>query len=47
MLTVFALLIECRDYPDSLGYHKQFEAIVRFWRPGPEHRAVAAPFPPA
>jgi hypothetical protein len=34
MLTVFALLIECRDYPDGLGYREQFEAIVRFWRPG-------------
>jgi hypothetical protein len=31
---VFALLIECRDYPDGLGYRKQFEAIVRFWRSG-------------
>ena len=37
MLTVFALLIECRDYPDSLGYRKQFEAIVHFWRPALNH----------
>ena len=34
MLTVFALLIECRDYPDGLGDRKQFESIVRFWRSG-------------
>ena len=37
MLTVFALLIECRDYPDSLGYRKPFEAIVRLWRPDLNH----------
>ena len=33
MLRVFALLAACRQYPDALGYSKQFEAIVRTWRP--------------
>lgn len=33
MLRVFALLAECRQYPDTLDYGKQFEAIVRAWRP--------------
>jgi hypothetical protein len=29
MVHVFAMLAECRQYPDSMGYGKQFEAIVR------------------
>ena len=33
MLRVFALLAASRQYPDALGYGKQFEAIVRTWRP--------------
>jgi hypothetical protein len=33
MLRVFALLAACRQYPDALGYGKQFDAIVRTWRP--------------
>jgi hypothetical protein len=33
MVTVFAVLALCRHYPDSLGYGKQFEGIVRAWRP--------------
>jgi len=33
MLTVFAELLRCRRDPDSLGYGRQFEAIVRRWRP--------------
>jgi len=33
MLTVFAHLVHCRRYPDSLGYGTQFETIVRRWRP--------------
>lgn len=33
MATVFALLAECRQYPDTLGYRKQFESIVHAWRP--------------
>jgi hypothetical protein len=33
MLRVFALLAERRQYPDTLGYGKQFESIVRTWRP--------------
>lgn len=33
MVTVFALLPACQHYPDVLGYGRQFEAIVRAWRP--------------
>jgi hypothetical protein len=33
MVAVFAVLALCRHYPDSLGYGKQFEAIVSAWRP--------------
>jgi hypothetical protein len=33
MLRVFALLAERRQYPDNMGYGRQFEAIVRVWRP--------------
>jgi hypothetical protein len=29
MLRVFALLADRRQYPDAMGYGKQFEAIVR------------------
>jgi hypothetical protein len=29
MLTVFSLLTARRQYPDAMGYGKQFEAIVR------------------
>ncbi len=36
MLRVFALLAACRQYPDSMGYGKQFEAMVRAWRSGAE-----------
>ena len=32
MVTVFALLSQCRSYPDALGYGKRFEAIVHTWR---------------
>jgi len=32
MLRVFALLASHQHYPDTLGYGKQFEAIVRAWR---------------
>jgi hypothetical protein len=32
MLTIFAMLINCRSYPDTLGYSREFEAIVRDWR---------------
>ena len=35
MLTVFALVCGCRHYPDTLGYGKQFEALVGAWRPVP------------
>lgn len=32
-LTVFALLIERRSYPDTLGYVRAFERIIEAWRP--------------
>ena len=32
MLRVFALLAGCHQYPDTMGYGKHFEAIVRAWR---------------
>lgn len=33
MLIIFAMLINCCSYPDNLGYGKEFESIVRAWRP--------------
>jgi hypothetical protein len=33
MVTVFALLVGCHKYPDSMGYGEHFECIVRAWRP--------------
>jgi len=33
MLRVFALAAECQQYPDTLGYGREFEALVRTWRP--------------
>lgn len=33
MVTVFALLPGCRHYPDALGYEKDFNAVIRQWRP--------------
>lgn len=33
MISVFALVAARQQYPDRLGYGKQFEAIVRAWRP--------------
>ena len=33
MLAVFALLVRCASYPDTLGYGPQFAAIVQTWRP--------------
>lgn len=33
MLTIFALLATCCSYPDSFGYAREFETIVRDWRP--------------
>ena len=32
MLRVFALVAECREYPDTLGYGERFETIFRTWR---------------
>ena len=37
MLRVFALLAGCQQYPDTMGYGKQFEAIIRAWRPVPRN----------
>jgi len=34
MLRVFAMITH-QHYPDTLGYDKHFEAIVRAWRPTP------------
>lgn len=33
MAIVFALIGEVNEYPDSLGYSEDFDAIVRAWRP--------------
>ena len=33
MLRVFALVAERHQYPDNMGYGRQFEDIVRAWRP--------------
>lgn len=33
MVTVFAAVARVCSYPDSLGYEKDFKAIVRAWRP--------------
>jgi len=33
VLTVLRLVVEQSSYPDDLGYGKQFERLVRLWRP--------------
>ncbi len=33
MVTVFALIARFNKYPDTLGFGKDFEAILREWRP--------------
>jgi len=33
MTRVFAYVGHNRHYPDNLGYGRQFEAVVREWRP--------------
>lgn len=33
MVTVFGLIARVHQYPDTLGYDKQFKTIVRAWRP--------------
>jgi hypothetical protein len=33
MATVFAFLAKWHHYPDALGFKKQFEELVRLWRP--------------
>ena len=42
MLRVFALLAGCHQYPDAMGYSKQFETIVRAWRPAASAAAEAS-----
>lgn len=32
MVTIFALIARVNEYPDTLGFGKDFEAIVREWR---------------
>lgn len=33
MVLVFSLVRQFHKYPDTLGYKKEFEALVRQWRP--------------
>lgn len=33
MVTVFAFIAHNRQYPDTLGYEKQYAQLVRQWRP--------------
>lgn len=33
MVTVFAFVARVHSYPDKLGFSRQFEAVVRAWRP--------------
>ncbi len=33
MVTVFAMLPSWQNYPDSIGYGKEFGELVRLWRP--------------
>ena len=33
MVTVFALVANCRYYPDNPGYGEEFRQIVHDWRP--------------
>jgi predicted lipid carrier protein YhbT len=33
MVTVFALIAQRHSYPDTLGYSRQFQAIMREWHP--------------
>jgi hypothetical protein len=33
MVSTFALAVTARQYPDTLGYEKEFTAVVRQWRP--------------
>jgi len=32
MLAVFTQIVLSRSYPDTLGYEKEFESIVSWWR---------------
>ncbi len=33
MVIVFGYVAHTHSYPDALGYNKQFQSIVRTWRP--------------
>ena len=33
MVTVFALIARHHNYPDTLGYAREFEVIMREWHP--------------
>ncbi|WP_250504692.1 hypothetical protein [Caballeronia sp. AZ7_KS35] len=33
VVTVFGLAVRANNYPDTLGYGPQFEAVVHAWRP--------------
>ena len=33
MVAVFGLIASVHNYPDTLGYGKQFERVVAAWRP--------------
>jgi hypothetical protein len=44
-VTVFAVLPVCRRYPDTLGYAREFEAMVRAWRPAEQAaKLISRPF---
>ena len=42
MVAVFGLVAARGQYPDTLGYGQQFEAIARAWRAGAYRRGVGA-----
>lgn len=33
MVTIFALIARKQNYPDTLGYERQFDHLIRIWRP--------------
>lgn len=43
MVTVFGFVARVHDYPDTLGYSEQFEALVREWRPELDKSAKQRP----
>jgi hypothetical protein len=36
VIKVFALATRCHEYPDTLGYEKEFKRVVQAWRPEPK-----------